>query len=208
MTRTIFVLIASFFLTHAFAQRNMRQILIDMPDSLVEYLSATKRTEMVDFYDMGVKAETNNLLMSSTVLDSIADDYAHVSLNESAKMQLALLKMSTGDSIICMVRTFIGEAPESVVSFYDGRWRPRDAAKLMAKVEASQLMSRPDTMDLERYERLVSFIDPVMMVADYDPEQQALVFNLSTPLLNKEEMMQVKAILLQRKLKWNGKIFN
>ncbi|MBR6182512.1 MAG: DUF3256 family protein [Prevotella sp.] len=208
MTRFIFVLVASFFMTNAFAQRNMRQLWIDMPDSLVEYLNATKRTEMVDFYDMGVRAETTNLLTSATVLDSIADDYAHISLNESAKMQLALLKSSTGDSVICMVRTYIGEAPESVVTFYDGKWRPRDAEKLMAKVETSQLMARPDTMDVEKYERLCSYIDPVMVVADYDPEQQALVLSLSTPLLTNEEMRRVKAILLQRKLKWNGVMFN
>lgn len=208
MIRIFFALIACLSMTHAFAQRNMRQIWIDMPDSLVEYLNATKRTEMVDFYDMGVKAETTNLLTTASVLDSISDDYAYVTLNECAKMQLALLKTSMGDSLVCMVRTFMGEAPESVISFYDGNWRLCEAAKLMAKVEASQLMSRPDTMDVERYEQLVSFIEPVMMVADYDPKQQTLVLSLSTPLLTKEEIIQVNAILLQRKLKWNGRMFN
>ena len=44
------------------AQRQMKDLLITMPDSLVGYLNITKRTEMVDFYHMGVKAETYNLL--------------------------------------------------------------------------------------------------------------------------------------------------
>lgn len=208
MIRTVLALIACLSMTHVYAQRNMRQIWIDMPDSLVEYLNANKRTEMVDFYDMGVRAETTNLLTTKTVLDSIADDYAHVSLNECAKMQLALLKTSAGDSLICMVRTFMGEAAESVVSFYDAGWKPQDATKLMASVQPSQLMAKPDTMDVERYKQLVAFIDPVMMAADYDPENKELVLSLATPLLTNEEICQVKAILLQRKLKWNGKIFN
>ncbi|MBO4822142.1 MAG: DUF3256 family protein [Prevotella sp.] len=208
MIRTIFALVACLSMTQAFAQRNMRQIWIEMPDSLVEYLNATKRTEMVDFYEMGVKAETSNLLATTTVLDSIADDYAHVTLNESAKMQLALLKTSEGDLLICMVRSFMGEAPESVVSFYDEKWHPRDVAKLMAKVEPSQLLSRPDTMDVERYNRLVRFFEPVMMTADYAPGRQELVWSLSMPLLTREEIMQVKPIMLQRKLKWNGTTFN
>ena len=208
MIRTVLALIACLSMTHVYAQRNMRQIWIDMPDSLVEYLNANKRTEMVDFYDMGVRAETTNLLTTKTVLDSIADDYAHISLNECAKMQLALLKTSAGDSLICMVRTFMGEAAESVVSFYDAGWKPQDATKLMASVQPSQLMAKPDTMDVERYKQLVAFIDPVMMAADYDPENKELVLSLATPLLTNEEICQVKAILLQRKLKWNGKIFN
>lgn len=208
LIRVFCILLACLSMSSTFAQRNLRLIWMEMPDSLVEYLNATKRTEMVDFYNMGVKAETTNLLLTPSVLDSISDNYALVTLNECVKMQLALLKTSDGDSLVCMVKTFLGGAPESVVSFYNTKWQSRDASQLMAKVDASQLIARPDTMDVERYEQLAALVDPVLMAVEYDPGQETLLFSLSTPLLTQEEIKQVNAILLQRKLKWNGRMFN
>jgi hypothetical protein len=38
-------------------------------------------------------------------------------------------------------------------------------------------------------------------------DEDALVVNLSVPMLTKEESERLKAILLQRKLKWNGQNF-
>ena len=65
----------------ATAQKDMRQLWVGMPDSIVQYLNNTKRTEMVDFYDMGVKAETTKRLASSTFLDTLTTNYALVLLN-------------------------------------------------------------------------------------------------------------------------------
>lgn len=208
MKRTFLLMVACLAMVEAYSQTTMRQLWIDMPDSLVEYLNTTKRTEMVDFYDMGVKAETANLLMGATVLDSITESYADISLNECARMQLALLKASNGDSILCMVRTFMGEAPESVVSFYDTKWGKRDEKEFLSIVEPSLLVNKPDTMDVERYEQLVKLVDPIMVQAVFLPEDQSLEFSLSTPLLTLKEKESLNAIFVQRKLKWNGRIFN
>ncbi len=191
----------------AFAQRTMRDFIISMPDSLVEYLNKTKRTEMVDFYDMGVKAETSNLLQGATVLDSLTKDFADISLNKSVRMQLALLPRLNDDSLICMVQTFMGEAPESEVAFFDTQWQHVDADGLLEKVPSSMLLHRPDTMTVERYEQLVRLLDPVMVAADVSPDK-SITFSLSMPMTTKEEREELKSVILQKKLKWNGKRFN
>ena len=68
-------------------------------------------------------------------------------------------------------------------------------------------MQRPDTMAVERYDELVRFFDPVMISAVMTPDND-LIFQLSTPMVTKEEKKQLDAILLQKKLKWNRQRFN
>jgi len=192
----------------AFAQRKMADCILAMPDSVVPYLNATKRTEMVDFYGMGVKAETHNLLSESTVLDSLTASYAHIHLSESSSMQLALLPRTMGDTILCVIRTWLGEAPESVVDFYDSKWRKLQRQTFLDEISPEQLLSRPDTMEVEHYDRMVKMIDPLMIQADYSPSEQMIIFSLATPMITKGEKDTLKPIFLQRKVKWNGEKFN
>ena len=190
------------------AQRQMKDFIISMPDSLVRYLNTTKRTEMVDFYFMGVKAETFNLLSEGTVLDSLNANYADIRLSESSRMQLGLLSREEGDTVICMLRTYLGEAPESAFAFYDTGWKKVEMPGLVPTVEPMSLVQRPDTMDTEKYEELLRLIDPLMVAAEMAPGDRSLVFSLSTPMTTKKEREKLNAILVQRKFKWNGRTFN
>lgn len=207
MKRTAIAILVVVMAFPAMAQRTMRDFIITMPDSLVEYLNKTKRTEMVDFYDMGVKAETFNLLQGSTVLDSLTSTFADISVNKSQRMQLALLPLHEADTLICMVNSFLGEAPESEVHFFNTQWMPLPSKDFLDEVTASQLMQRPDTMDVERYDELVRFFDPVMIAAVMTPDSN-LIFQLSTPMVTTEEKKQLDAIMLQKKFKWNRQRFN
>ena len=207
MKRTAIAILVVVMAFPAMAQRTMRDFIITMPDSLVEYLNKTKRTEMVDFYDMGVKAETFNLLQGSTVLDSLTSTFADISINKSQRMQLALLPLHEADTLICMVNSFLGEAPESEVHFFNTQWMPLPSKDFLDEVTASQLMQRPDTMDVERYDELVRFFDPVMIAAVLTPDSN-LIFQLSTPMVTTEEKKQLDVIMLQKKFKWNHQRFN
>ena len=207
MKRTAIAILVVVMAFPAMAQRTMRDFIITMPDSLVEYLNKTKRTEMVDFYDMGVKAETFNLLQGSTVLDSLTNTFADISVNKSQRMQLALLPLHEADTLICMVNSFLGEAPESEVHFFNTQWMPMPSKDFLDEVTSSQLMQRPDTMDVERYDELVRFFDPVMIAAVLTPDSN-LIFQLSTPMVTTEEKKQLDAIMLQKKFKWNRQRFN
>ena len=207
MKRTAIAILVVVMAFPAMAQRTMRDFIITMPDSLVEYLNKTKRTEMVDFYDMGVKAETFNLLQGSTVLDSLTNTFADISVNKSQRMQLALLPLHEADTLICMVNSFLGEAPESEVHFFNTQWMPMPSKDFLDEVTASQLMQRPDTMTMERSDELVRFFDPVMIAAVMTPDSN-LIFQLSTPMVTTEEKKQLDAIMLQKKFKWNRQRFN
>ena len=189
-------------------QSLMSEVIQTMPDSLLPYLDAGKRTELIDFYHMGVEARTINKLEEGTVLDTLTNGYAALSLSESSRLQLLLLPNEESDTMICAVHTFLGEAPESSVSFYTRDWRKLEAANFISPVSAQSMMVRPDTMSVEQYDSLLKTIDPVMMAAQLSATDLTLTWTISTPMLNEKEKKALEAILLQRKLKWNGKRFN
>lgn len=207
--KQLFLIAAMLFsATMSFAQKQMKDYWVAMPDSVVPYLNKTKRTEMVDFYQMGVKAETFNLLQGATTLDSLTATFADVTLNPTARIQLSLLPTTGGDTLICMSRTYYGEAPETTVSFYDSQWRPIPSAGLLPTILPESLVQRPDTMTVERYDDLFRLVDPMMTYALMSSGGQELTFFLSTPMVTKKEKMALEAILVQRKLKWDGEKFN
>ena len=189
------------------AQRAMKDFWMSMPDSLCEYLNANKRREMVDFYSMGVKAETYNLLEAMSVMDTLTTKHTVVTLSPASKLTVALLEKSDGDSLLCVVSTFLGPQPESLLTFYDKEWRRVTDDGFVPQIQAADLTHRPDTMEVDEYDRLVRLIDPVMTSASFSPGDASLTFRLSTPLLSVNDRKRVEAILVDRKCQWDGHTF-
>ncbi len=198
-------------LLHVDAQSPMRDLWIQMPDSVVAYLDVNCRTEMADFYDIKVKTGSKNLLEGKSAIDSLTSDYIHVTLNSSTTLQIK--KLQTESSfVICLIKTFTAPEPESEVSFFSSSWKPlKDTFGLPVTNDASSLIeqftTRPDTISQERYEELASMLDPVMISAEMSVNEQVVTFSLSRPLIEKSEILNINAIFKQRKFKWNGQTF-
>lgn len=198
-------------LLHVDAQSPMRDLWIQMPDSVVAYLDVNSRTEMADFYEMKVKTGSKNLLEGKSAIDSLTNDYIHVTLNSSTTLQIK--KLQTESSfVICLIKTFTAPEPESEVSFFSSSWKPlKNTFGLPVTNDASSLIeqftTRPDTISQERYEELASMLDPVMISAEMSVNEQVVTFSLSHPLIEKSEILNINAIFKQRKFKWNGQTF-
>lgn len=192
--------------------KSVRDAWLSMPKSLVPYLNANLRLECVELKDMKLRAEVKNLLGGNTVLDTLTTDYLHVTLNEAATLEMKLLPVEGGDSILCVVKTVAAPEKDSEVWFYSTNWQPlreqqEQLDELLAHLPGS-LTHRPDTMSQTRYEALVEMIDPVMYEAFLSPEEDVLSFHLSLPFLNSGERAELSPLLSQRKFKWNGHSFN
>ena len=53
----------------------MRDLWLSMPDSLCTCLDRNLRTELLDFVDMGVKAEVKNRMNGQSTMDTLTADY-------------------------------------------------------------------------------------------------------------------------------------
>ena len=114
--------------TSPIGAQTMRDVIKQMPDSLVPYLKQNARLDFIDFIDSGMKAEVSNELGGKSQLTELTDDFASFTLNAVSQIQLRLLDVNEpiddARQIVCMVRTFGGGMRESTIGFYSVKWQP------------------------------------------------------------------------------------
>lgn len=112
--------------------------------------------------------------------------------------------LSSCDSVLCVVRSWDGPKRDSEVQLFDRQWKPLQAPLTFS---ADSFVCRPDTMSEERFSRLVAMLDPIMFSVSLSPAENVLLVKLSPVVPNPEDEKAIEQILVQRKLKWNGKTF-
>ena len=112
--------------------------------------------------------------------------------------------LSSCDSVLCMVRSWDGPKRDSEVQLFDRQWKPLQAPLTFS---ADSFVCRPDTMSEERFSRLVALLDPIMFSVSLSPAENVLLVKLSPVVPNPEDEKAIEQILVQRKLKWDGKTF-
>lgn len=192
--------------------KTMREMLVAMPDSVVPYLNKNMRLELVELMDMHVAPEVKNSLAGVSKIDTLTADYLQLTLNKVTTLEMKLLaRGENGDSLLCMIKTLEAPEKESEISFFSQQWEPLDLHGMFDGKDlgalTETLLAKPDTMSAERYQELKAMVEPRMVYATFSEIGNDVVFNLSLPLLVEEDKMAVKAILLQRKFKWNGITF-
>ena len=112
--------------------------------------------------------------------------------------------LSSCDSVLCVVRSWDGPKRDSEVQLFDRQWKPLQAPLTFS---ADSFVCRPDTMSEERFSRLVALLDPIMFSVSLSPAENVLLVKLSPVVPNPEDEKAIERILVQRKLKWDGKTF-
>lgn len=209
MKRYIALLVVSVLVVSVNA-KSLRDLWTSMPDSLLPVLDKNLRLEMVELEDMGVKPEVKNLLGENCVMDTLTSNFLQVATSEVSSLQVKLLPQEAGDSLLCVVKTFCAPEKESEVAFYNQDWKLLDVKACLdetATFVASYFQAKPDTMQEERYQELKASLEPVMFYAELSPQENTIIYHLSTPLVTRKEKTALQALLLQRKFNWDGKSF-
>ena len=98
--------------------QNMREIWINMPDSIIPYINKSQRTELADYVNMSMKAEVQNKLSDTTRIEKLTDNYILVHLNNVSRLEIKLLD----NSHIAMVQTWNAPVAESKLSLFSKNW--------------------------------------------------------------------------------------
>ena len=186
--------------------KTMREVWIDMPDSITMYLTKSMRTELADYVDMKVSAATKNAIGDTVRIDTLTSDYLAIPLSESSKLEMKLLPRD-GSNIICMVRTYYGTAAESIISFWQLDWQQLPDISMPA-LENIELIKKPDSLSVTEFNKIKAMISPKMIEMRLSPDDNSLLLSYSLPDVNKEDSELIKSILVQKKINWNGEIFN
>ena len=207
MRRTVISLILMLvFSVETSLGKTMQEVWIDMPDSIMMYLTKSMRTELADYVDMKVSAATKNAIGDTVRIDTLTSDYIAVTLSESSKLEMKLLPKD-GSNIICMVRTYYGTAAESIISFWQLDWQQLPDISMPA-LENIELIKKPDSLSVTEFNKIKAMISPKMIEMRLSPDDNSLFLSYSLPDVNKEDSELIKSILVQKKINWNGEIFN
>ena len=217
--------------------QTVRDLWLSMPPSLAPYLSTSLRTQCLDFYDMHTDAQTDNALKGKSRIDTLTSTFLAATLSKAHTLQMKLLpasgsglgsasasasgsgsalgsslgsgsvsssSLSSCDSVLCVVRSWDGPKRDSEVQLFDRQWKPLQAPLTFS---ADSFVCRPDTMSEERFSRLVAMLDPIRFSVSRSPAENVLLVKLSPVVPNPEDEKAIEQILVQRKLKWDGKTF-
>lgn len=217
--------------------QTVRDLWLSMPPSFAPYLNTSLRTQCLDFYDMHTDAQTDNALKGKSRIDTLTSTFLAATLSKAHTLQMKLLpasgsgsgsasasapgsgsalgsslgsasvsssSLSSCDSVLCVVRSWDGPKRDSEVQLFDRQWKPLQAPLTFS---ADSFVCRPDTMSEERFSRLVAMLDPIMFSVSLSPAENVLLVKLSPVVPNPEDEKAIEQILVQRKLKWDGKTF-
>ena len=166
--------------------KSIREVWTAMPDSMVPYLTKTLRLEMLDFTDMGVRADVKNVFGGVSEMDTLTTDYLKVTLNVSSELQMKMLPVQGRDSVVCVVRTYFGPVAESIVSVYSQDW------SLIRTLDFTGIMGTDEE----------SLISGCLSV-----EENALLLKKEKIMASREDREEGKDVVKQISVKWNGETF-
>ena len=134
---------------------NMRDMLKQMPDTLLPFLPENARLDFIDFIESNMKAEVSNSLEGKSELATLTDSYALLNLTKSSQIEMRLLdtteEIDSMHQLLCVVRSYGTDIRESVVEFYSLRWRKlptADRVGLPAEMFVANLSEREPTLSI------------------------------------------------------------
>ena len=207
----IFFIVLSLFLTCAVeAQVKMRDVIKQMPDTLVPYLKQNARLDFIDFMDSDMKAEVNNRLEGKSEMTKLTEDFLEVKMSEQSTFQLKVLTKTDGTQLLCAVSTVCGPVCDSHIDFYTTDWQLLDANALLPKLPTLNNFLKPLPEDAS-YTLRDAFrqADLLLMKADLSADNSTLSFTLTTPEYMDAEAAKLLApyVVPTVTLQWNGESF-
>lgn len=196
----------------AMAQQTIKEIIGNMPESVIPYINDDQRAELQKFTGEKDTVKIKNVFNGTTSIDTISSNYAKISMNKVADMQLILLPTSDSTQIICAIKTVNSPIKDSSIRFYSTDWQPINSTfGLPENPDTDSLMNmfvqKPDTITEENFTKLRNYIEPVIVYADFKSQNNIITFNLSLPFIPKDKINELKAITKKISFKWNGQFF-
>ena len=183
-----------------------------MPDDLLPYLDASSRMELVDRYDISLKADDKgslnisvaNRLKGTTRIDTLTANCLRLTLNSRATWEMKLLATDGDDFMIATSMTVTGESADSKVSLFSRDWKHLSDTIFTGPT----LLERPDTMTESAFSELLGQISLVLWKAEFSPNNNDLMLSPSLLFIPHGERERFAALFVPRKLRRNGVSWN
>lgn len=131
------ILLSLFFILYLFSvsasAQTVREAFKAMPDSLVPYLTANNRLDLMDFMDAKMKATVTNLLDGQTEMTFLSDDSLSIRMSDALTIELKTQQADTVP-VVSLKRVYLTREGErqAVLTRYDARtWQELSPATVI-----------------------------------------------------------------------------
>ncbi len=178
--------------------QSLREVWIEMPDSVLPYLSKSQRTELADYVDMKADPAVLNAFGDSVRIERMTNNYLLVKASKVTRLEIKLLDNNN----LALVQTWKAPVAESKLSLFNLQWQPKEAV-----VEYNENIVKPDTMTDEEFNDLKSLMYPRLKEYRLSPDNNSLSVSWNYPLLSKKELKRMVDLLKPQVLNWTGRDF-
>lgn len=185
----------------------------EMPDSIIPLLNKSMRIELSEYMRGDINADNGvgefkgllNSLNDSTFIYDCSHDFLWLRLTASSQLEMKILPRER-DSVICVVHTYLAPAAESTIAFYDFHWNKLQ--NLLPEIKEDDLICKPDSMEEDMFIDAKALLEPKMIRLSLSKSEYSVAASYSIPLMSDDDKRLLNTILLQKKFKWNGAMFN
>lgn len=178
--------------------QSLREVWIEMPDSILPYLSKSQRTELADYVEMKAEPAVLSTFGDSVRIERMTNNYLLLKANEATQLEIKLLDNNT----LALVQTWMAPAAESKLSLFNLQWQPKEAV-VAYKVN----IVKPDSMSDEDFSDLKTLMSPRLKEYRLSADNNSLSVSWNYPLLSKKDVKRVTELLKSQVLNWTGKDF-
>jgi len=178
--------------------QSLREVWIEMPDSVMPYITKSQRTELADYIDMKAVSAVLNTFGDSVRIERMTKDYLLVKANKAMRLEIKLLDNNT----LALAQTWMGPAAESKLSLFNLQWQPKEAV-----VAYKANIVKPDSMSDEDFADLKTLMSPRLKEYRLSADNNSLSVSWNYPLLSKKDVKRVTELLKTQVLNWTGKDF-
>lgn len=178
--------------------QSLREVWIEMPDSILPYLSKSQRTELADYVEMKAEPAVLSTFGDSVRIERMTNNYLLLKANEATRLEIKLLDNNT----LALVQTWMAPAAESKLSLFNLQWQPKEAV-----VAYKANIVKPDSMSDEDFSDLKTLMFPRLKEYRLSADNNSLSVSWNYPLLSKKDVKRVTEILKSQVLNWTGKDF-
>lgn len=201
MKRLLFILLSIICISTSQAQ-GIRDVFINMPDSLLPILTKVNRADCIDFLDYNMRALVKNRFDQESEMTRLTDDYIAMRLSSKHQFEMKLLPVKDSISIICTVQTVGDLVFDSRVNFYTTEWEPLKSQDLITYPTQSDFQPKTipsqvsDTLSIP-WENLCAEADILLMHASLSDSTSTLTFHYTTPMYMGKKSTELYSSLLK-----------
>ena len=201
----IFLMIASL----PVKAQSLRDLFVEMPDSVLSILTKVNRADFGDFLDSDMQAIVKNRLGKKSEMKMMTADYLLLELTKASKLAMKYLTVDDSTRVICVAKTYLSPVPDTQLLFYNEQWEMLPTSRFISLPKEEDYYRSLEHSEENTLPSALPSSGLLLQEAVLNSKEDELVFKYtSLSYIEKKEAETLKTKLKRKQIvyKWeNGK---